>query len=69
MNQDNQPEELSNKLEELRIQHRDLDDAINALLSAGNYDHLQVQRLKKHKLALKDRIAKLESALRPNIIA
>ena len=69
MNQDNLPGELSNKLKELRTRHRDLDDTIRSLLAAGNYDNLQVQRLKKQKLALRDQIAKLESASRPNIIA
>ncbi len=69
MSQDNQPGELSDKLKELRTQHRDLDDAIRGLLATDDYDNLQVQRLKKQKLALKDHIAKLESASRPNIIA
>ncbi len=69
MSQDNQPGELSDKLKELRIQHRDLDEAIRGLLATGDYDNLRVQRLKKRKLALKDQIAKLESAWRPNIIA
>lgn len=69
MSQDNQPGELSDKLKELRTQHRDLDDAIRGLLATADYDNLQVQRLKKQKLALKDHIAKLESASRPNIIA
>jgi hypothetical protein len=69
MSQDNQPGELSDKLKELRTQHRDLDEAIGGLLATGDYDNLQVQRLKKRKLALKDQIAKLESAWRPNIIA
>ena len=62
-------EELKKKLEELRVQHRDLDDQIAALQAAGGHDHLQIQRLKKQKLALKDQIAKLESALVPDIIA
>ncbi len=62
-------EELKKKLEDLRIQHRDLDDAIAALQASGGRDHLQIQRLKKQNLALKDQIAKLESALVPDIIA
>lgn len=69
MSQDNLPGELSDKLKELRIRHRDLDDEIRGLLATGDYDNLKVQRLKKQKLALRDHIAKLESASRPNIIA
>lgn len=62
-------EKLRRKLEDLRVRHRDLDDAIAALQASGGRDHLQIQRLKKQKLALKDQIAKLESALVPDIIA
>lgn len=66
----NKQEELKKKLGDLRLQHRELDDAIAALqASGGQHDHLQIQRLKKQKLALKDQIAKLESALVPDIIA
>ena len=46
-----------------------MDDAIDALVTAGNRDQLQMQRLKKRKLALKDDIARIESALVPDIIA
>ena len=62
-------EELKKNLEGLRLQHRKLDDAITALETSARGDHLEIQRLKKRKLALKDQIAKLESALVPDIIA
>lgn len=61
--------ELEQKLAELKTAHRDLDDAIEALVGTGSRDQLQLQRLKKQKLALKDDIARVESALVPNIIA
>ena len=61
--------ELKHKLEDLRTAHRDLDDSIEALIKAGSRDQLQLQRLKKRKLALKDDIARLENALVPDIIA
>nr|WP_221773802.1 DUF465 domain-containing protein [Novosphingobium piscinae] len=53
----------------LRIEHRDLDAAIDALSSAAALDQLQVARLKKRKLKLKDQIAMLEDYLIPDIIA
>lgn len=71
----NPPEEMSHedvlriKLEVLRRQHRDLDDAITALQERGTGDALALQRLKKQKLALKDRIARIEDELTPDIIA
>jgi hypothetical protein len=57
------------KLEELRREHRDLDEAIYALQVRGTADQLTVRRLKKQKLGLKDRIAMLEDRLTPDIIA
>jgi hypothetical protein len=57
------------ELARLRQEHRDLDAAITALAAASGADHLQVQRLKKRKLALKDRIGFLEDQLLPDIIA
>lgn len=60
---------LRRQLEELRIEHRDLDDAIEALATAGAHNHLQIQRLKKRKLALKDQITRIESMMLPDIIA
>lgn len=57
------------ELVELRQEHRDLDDATNALFASGLTDPLQIQRLKKKKLVLKDRIQALEDTLLPDIIA
>lgn len=56
-------------LEQLRIEHRDLDDAIDALREKMVVDQLQIARLKKKKLSLKDRIMRLEDQLVPDIIA
>jgi hypothetical protein len=61
--------EIQHRLEILRSEHRDLDAAISALLSAGTVDQLQAARLKKRKLRLKDEIALLEDQLIPDIIA
>ncbi len=57
------------RLEVLRREHRDLDDAIMALQDAISPDQLTLRRLKKQKLALKDRIAAIEDELTPDIIA
>ncbi len=62
-------DELKEKLSSLREEHRDLDDAITALIRAGTFDRLQLQRLKKKKLKIKDQIGKLEDKLFPDIIA
>lgn len=56
-------------LERLKQEHRDLDAAIEALTTVAGSDVLQVQRLKKRKLQLKDRISHLEDELFPDIIA
>ncbi len=56
-------------LEQLRIEHRDLDDAIQALMMQNRIDQLQIARLKKKKLVLKDRIMRLEDQLIPDILA
>ena len=61
--------ELEADLARLKQEHRDLDMAIDALESMVAGDQLQVQRLKKRKLALKDRIVQLENILLPDIIA
>ncbi len=66
------PEEraaLVEQIERLREEHRDLDAAIEALRDAGQADQLQVQRLKKRKLLLRDKLARLEDQLTPDIIA
>ncbi len=57
------------EFERLSQEHRDLDSAIEALLHLGAGDRLQIQRLKKRKLALRDRLAFLEDQLTPDIIA
>ena len=62
--------ELSVRLKELRVEHRNLDVEINRLLEVSNYvDQLMVQRLKKRKLWLKDTIVKLESRKIPDLDA
>jgi hypothetical protein len=61
--------EMRVKLEELRSEHRDLDDVIQRLAETSPFNQLQIQRLKKRKLALKDQMIKLESKLLPDIIA
>ena len=60
---------VRNELARLRMEHRDLDSAIEALESMVAGDQLQIQRLKKRKLILKDRISSLEDRLLPDIIA
>ena len=62
-------EELRKRLEMLRIEHRDLDAAIDALSAGVPADQLQIARLKKRKLRLKDQIAMIEDYLIPDIIA
>ena len=62
-------DELRKRLEVLRIEHRDLDAAIDALTAAGASDQLQIARLKKRKLKLKDQITLIEDYLIPDIIA
>lgn len=57
---------LEARLAELRIEHRDLDDAINRLIQNPVDDDLMIRRLKKRKLVLKDRISALEAALQPD---
>jgi hypothetical protein len=63
------PEDMVRRLELLRIEHRDLDAAISALGDAATPDQLQLARLKKRKLALRDEIAWIEGRLIPDIIA
>ncbi len=64
-----QNEVLRVKLEVLRGEHRDLDDAIKALEERARPDQLTLRRLKKKKLQMKDRIAAIEDQLTPDIIA
>lgn len=60
---------MRKRLDMLRVEHRDLDAAIDALTGAGSTDQLQIARLKKRKLRLKDQISLLEDYLIPDIIA
>ena len=62
-------EVLRVELEVFKREHRDLDEAIHALQEKGTGDQLTIQRLKKKKLALKDKIAIIEDRLTPDIIA
>ena len=62
-------EVLQIQLAVIKSEHRDLDDAISALVEKGTADQLTLQRLKKRKLALKDKISRLEDRLTPDIIA
>ena len=62
-------DEIQLTLAQLREAHRDLDDSIGALVAGNAHDQLQIQRLKRKKLMLKDEIAKLEDNLLPDIIA
>jgi hypothetical protein len=62
-------EMLRIRLEVLKCEHRDLDEAVHVLETAGRPDQLTLRRLKKQKLALKDQIARIEDQLIPNIIA
>ena len=68
MGEDDQ-EALRRKLNDLMTEHRDLDDVIARVVEQKPFDQLQIQRLKKRKLVLKDEIARLESQLVPDIIA
>lgn len=62
-------DEALQELDRLRQEHRDLDAAIDALERMAVADRLQIQRLKKRKLVLRDRISYLEDLLTPDIIA
>jgi len=66
---DDEIRELQRRLDVLRSEHRDLDEVIARLAEKGGADQLLMRRLKKRKLALKDQITALESALVPDIIA
>ncbi len=61
--------QMRGKLQNLYHQHRDLDAAIEVFEQSGRADILQLQRLKKMKLSLKDQISKIENFLLPDIIA
>ena len=61
--------DIARQLVELRIEHRDLDQAIARLAADSTCDELQLKRMKKRKLLLKDTIARLESKLIPDLDA
>ncbi|HXP00839.1 MAG TPA: DUF465 domain-containing protein [Luteibacter sp.] len=63
------PAELNQRLAELKVEHRDLDAAIEHLAAAISRDELQLTRLKKRKLLLKDTISRIESRLIPDLDA
>ena len=62
-------EALRAKLAALKSEHRDLDDVITRLAQRAPFNQLELQRMKKRKLLLKDQISKIESELLPDIIA
>ena len=62
-------QKLEERLFELKQEHRDLDDVINRLQLSPDVEELQLKRFKKRKLMLKDKIALLENALMPDILA
>ncbi len=61
--------QIQERLQVLEVEHHDLDDVIDRLAIDPSLDRLQLQRLKKRKLLLKDQIAKLRTRLIPDIIA
>jgi hypothetical protein len=67
--QDADLQAISQRLSQLREEHRDLDAAIEALATSGARDQIQIQRLKKRKLLLRDQIRMIEDGQLPNIIA
>jgi hypothetical protein len=64
-----EPQNLLAQLQELRLEHRDLDAAIDRLAAAPPLDELMLRRMKKRKLHLKDRISVLERMLEPDELA
>ena len=62
-------EQIKEKLGQLELEHRDLDDVIQTLMSQQDFDQLKVSRLKKRKLSLKDQITNLRNQMIPDIIA
>ena len=64
-----EPRELEAKLHNLLAEHRDIDSAIDALIAGGSSDQVQIARMKKRKLRLKDEIVMVQDQLIPDIIA
>ena len=69
MNAADEMESLHVKLQELKVEHRDLDTAVAQLLAAPPADDLMLRRMKKRKLQIKDQIARIEAQLEPDIPA
>ncbi|MCC7547456.1 MAG: DUF465 domain-containing protein [Burkholderiales bacterium] len=71
MDQDDEIEAraILERIEQLKVEHRDLDQVIVRLAEGGNHDELQMRRLKRRKLLLKDQITLLERRLNPDIPA
>jgi hypothetical protein len=63
------PSEIARRLVELKLEHRDLDEVIGRLSADGRTDELQLKRLKKRKLRIKDMISYLENKLIPDLDA
>lgn len=61
--------DIRKRVVELKLEHRDLDDAIDHLVATGTFEELKIKRLKRRKLQLKDDIARLENTLIPDILA
>jgi len=66
---DNEGGAILERIEQLKVEHRDLDQVIARLLDDVDHDELQIRRLKRRKLLLKDQIALLERQLNPDIPA
>ncbi|HEX9302769.1 MAG TPA: DUF465 domain-containing protein [Casimicrobiaceae bacterium] len=60
---------MMQQLVQLTVEHRDLDSVIHRLSESGSHDELQLKRLKRRKLLLKDQIARLERQIDPDILA
>jgi hypothetical protein len=63
------PALLKAQLQQLRVEHQDISDAVTALEAIGQADQLQIRRFKRRKLMLKDMIQRLEDQITPDIIA
>jgi hypothetical protein len=62
-------DQIKEKLSQLELEHRDLDEVIQTLMAKPDFDQLKLSRLKKRKLSLKDQIAALRNQMIPDIIA
>ncbi len=62
-------EYIRQRVHELKLEHSDLDDAIEQLTNSGNFEELKIKRMKKRKLKLKDELLRLENDLIPDILA